>query len=179
MKKIISEKLPRILKNKRTLEKELDVKITNNGKEVSLVGSPVNEYVAEKVMDAINLGFPLSVALMIKDEDFTFEIINIKDYTKRKDMGTIKARIIGKNGKTLKTLNNLTNCNFEILNHEVGIIGDAENIEGARQSVISLIQGAKQANVYTYLEKHHPLPIIDLGLKRKYKKKKEEGLTSR
>ena len=167
MKTIISEKLPRILKNKRILEKELNVKITNAGKEVSLAGSPIDEYIAEKVLDAINLGFPLSIALTIKDEDFTFEVINIKDYTKKKDFPRIRARIIGKNGKTLKTLNNLTNCNFEILNHDVGIIGDAENIEGASQAVISLIQGAKQANVYSYLEKHHPLQIIDLGLREK------------
>lgn len=172
MKKLISEKIARILKNKKTLEKELNVKITNAGKEVSISGDSIDEYIAEKALDAINLGFPLSVALTIKDEDFTFEVINIKDYTKRKDMGAIKARIIGKDGKTLRTLNNLTDCNFEILNHEIGIIGDAENIEAARQAVISLIQGAKQANVYAYLEKHHPLPILDLGLKEMKKRKK-------
>ncbi|MBI2043550.1 RNA-processing protein [Candidatus Pacearchaeota archaeon] len=174
MKKLISEKLPRILKNKRTLEKELNVKITNSGKEISISGESVDEYVAEKVIDAINLGFPLSVALEIKSEDFTFEVINIKDYTKRKDMGAIKARIIGKEGKTLRTLNNLTDCNFEILGHEVGIIGDSENIEAARQAIISLIQGAKQANVYAYLEKHHPLPVFDLGLKEEKKKRKNK-----
>ena len=167
MKKLISEKIARILKNKRTLEKELNVKITNAGKEVSINGDSVDEYVAEKVLEALNLGFPLSIALEIKSEDFTFEVINIRDYTKRKDFPRIKARIIGKGGKTLRTLNNLTDCNFEILNHEVGIVGDAENIEAARQAVISLIQGAKQANVYAYLEKHHPKPIMDLGLKEK------------
>ena len=166
MKKLISEKIARILKNKRTLEKELNIKITNAGKEVSITGDSIDEYVAEKVLEALNLGFPLMVALEIKSEEFTFEVINIKDYTKKKDFPRIKARIIGKGGKTLRTLNNLTGCSFEILGHEVGIIGDAENIEAARQGIISLIQGAKQANVYAYLEKHHPLPIIDLGLKK-------------
>ena len=165
MKKLISEKIARIIKNKRRLEKELNVKITNNGKEISLYGDSVDEYVAEKVIESLNLGFPLETALLIKDEDFTFEVLNIRDFTKKKNYARIRARIIGKEGKTLRTLNNITNCHFEILDKEIGIIGDAENIEAGRQAIISLIQGAKQANVYAYLEKHHPLPIFDLGLK--------------
>ena len=172
MKTIISEKIARIIKNKKRLEKELNIKISNNGKEVSLSGEPVDEYVAEKVLEALNLGFPLEIALLIKEEDYTFEILNMRDFTKKKDFPRIRARIIGKEGKTLRTLNNLTNCNFEVLDKEIGIVGDAENIEAARQSVISLIQGAKQSNVYAYLEKHHPLPIFDLGLKETKKRKK-------
>ena len=166
MKTLISEKIARILKNKKRLEKELNVKITNSGKEVSVSGDSVDEYIAEKVIESLNLGFPLSIALLIKEEDYTFEILNIKDYTRKKNFLSIRARIIGKEGRTLRTLNNLTDCNFEVLGHEVGIIGGAENIESARQAIISLIQGGKQANVYAYLEKHHPLPIIDLGLKK-------------
>ena len=86
MKTILSEKLPRILKNKKLLEKRLKIKITNRGKEVFIVGSPENEYLAEKVIDAINFGFPVSDALQIIDEEFLFEIINIKSHTKRKDL---------------------------------------------------------------------------------------------
>ena len=53
MKKIISEKLPRILKNKKRLEKELLVKITNRGKEVFIDGDPEEEYYAEKVIESL------------------------------------------------------------------------------------------------------------------------------
>jgi len=102
MKKIISEKLPRILRNKKKLEKELNVKITNKGIDVSVEGESVDEYIAEKVIDAINFGFPLTDALMIKSEDFAFEIISIKDYTTKRDFSRIRARIIGKGGKTLR-----------------------------------------------------------------------------
>ncbi len=165
MKKIISEKLARILKNRKMLERELNVKITNKGTEVVIEGLPINEYLAEKVIDAINFGFPLSVAFMIKEEDVSFEILNIKDYTKRKDFATVRARIIGKNGKTLKTLNNLTNCNFELKDNQVGIIGNSEEIKNAQIAVTSIIKGAKQSNAYSYLEKHQTKPIFDLGLK--------------
>ena len=166
MKIIISDKLARILKAKKQLEKELEIKISNRGKEVKIQGSPEKEYIAEKVIDALNFGFELNTALMIKQEDYLFEVLPIKEYTKRHDLERIKARIIGTKGKTINTLRQLTKCGFEIKDNEVAIIGDSEFIQNAQQAIISLIQGSKQANVYSYLEKHKPEPILDLGLKK-------------
>ncbi len=166
MKTIYSEKLPRILKSKKRLEEKLNIKITNRGKEVSVQGEPEDEYIAEKVLDALNFGFPFSDALLIKKEDFMFERINIKDHTKRKDLERIRARIIGRGGKTLKTLCNLTKCFFELKDNEIGIIGNPEHIKNAQEAVISIIKGSKQSNVYSFLEKHQTKPILDLGLKQ-------------
>ncbi|MCK9595696.1 KH domain-containing protein [Candidatus Pacearchaeota archaeon] len=176
MRTIFSEKASKILRNKKDIEDTIEVKMSIRGKDITLDGTPENEYLAEKVIDAISFGFPISVALLIKQEDFLFEIINIKDYTPRKDFETIRARIIGRGGKTLKTLSDLTECNFEINDNDVGIIGSPELIENAQKAVISIIQGSKQSNVYSFLEKHHIKPVFDLGLKekkRKYKKSKE------
>jgi len=153
MQTIYSEKLPRITKNRKKLERELKVKITNQGREITIEGKPVDEYVAGKVIDALNFGFPFSTAMLIKREDLLFEIMSIKDHTKRKDLTRIRARIIGTNGKTLKTLQHLTKCFFEIKDNEVGIIGDPEYIEHAQEAIVSIIKGTKQANVYKYLEK--------------------------
>ncbi len=165
MKTILSEKLPRILKNKKRLEKDLNIKITNRGKEVRISGKPEEEYVAQKVIDAINFGFSISTAISIKQENLDFEIINIKDHTTRKDLNRVRARLIGKGGKTLKTLCNLTNCNFEIKDNKMGVIGSPEFLENAQEALASLIKGSKQSNVYAHLEKNQPKPIIDLGLK--------------
>ena len=165
MKTILCEKLPRITKAKRKLEGTLDVKITNRGKEVTINGTPENEYSAEKVIDALNFGFPFSDAMEIKKHDFIFEVINIKDHTKRKDMGRIKARIIGTQGKTLQTLCNLTNCHFEIKDNFVGIIGSPEHIKNAQDAIIFIIKGAKQGNVYATLERNQVKEEVDLGLK--------------
>ena len=151
MKTILSEKLPRILKNKKQLQEKLNIKITNRGKEVFIDGKAEDEYIAEKVIDALNFGFPFSTAMLISKEDNVFEIISIKEHTKRKDLGIVRARIIGKDGSTLKTLTQLTKCHFELKDNEVGIIGDAEYIENAQDSLISLIKGSKQANVYKYI----------------------------
>ncbi len=171
MKIIFCEETKKILKNKKRLEEILNVKIKIDGKDVSIEGNPENEYIAEKVIDAISFGFPLSVALLIKKEDFLFEILNIKDYTRRKDFESVRARIIGKGGRTLQTLNQLTECNFEIKENNVGIIGAPELIKNAQDAVISIIQGSKQANVYSYLEKHHVKPVLDFGLKKRKKTK--------
>jgi len=173
MKTILSDEPQKIIKFNRKLEKALDVKVMVKNNEVTIDGSPEDEYIAEKVIDAVSFGFPLEIALLIKKEDFLFETLSIKDYTHRKDLERIRARIIGREGRTLGTLNNLTECYFEIKNNEVGIIGSPELIENAQKAVISLIQGSKQANVYGYLEKHHVEPILDLGLKEPKKTKKK------
>jgi|TARA_Y100000034_G_scaffold122591_1_gene168233 ribosomal RNA assembly protein len=165
MKKIFSDKLLRIIKNKKRLEKDLNVKITNKGKEVFVEGESKDEYSAEKVIDALNFGFPFETALFIKKEDFIFEILNIKDYTKRKDLKRIRARIIGKEGRTLKTLQQLTKCYFELKDNYVGIIGNPEYLENAQEAIISIIKGAKHSNVYNSLEKNQTKPVVDLGLK--------------
>jgi KH domain-containing protein len=166
MKTILSEKLPRILKNKRRLEILLNVKITNRGKEVTIQGEPDDEYIAEKVIDALNFGFPFSDAILIKEKNCEFEILNIKDYTRRKDLKEIRARIIGTKGGTLRTLCELTKCHFEINGNDVGIIGEPECIKNAQDAVTSIIKGAKQANVYKFLEKKQVKEPIDLGLKK-------------
>jgi ribosomal RNA assembly protein len=170
MKKIISDKIVRILKNKHNIEDELNVKISVKGDEVEIDGNPEDEYIAEKVIDAINIGFPYDIAFLIKKEDYHFEILSIKDYTTKKDLKSVRARIIGKEGKTLRVLSDLSQCSFELKDNSLGIIGPPECISQTQDALISLIRGSKQANVYTLLEKHRPEPIVDLGLKEKKKK---------
>jgi ribosomal RNA assembly protein len=167
MKTIYIDKIQRIIKNKKRLQELLKIKLTNRGREVTIDGSPEDEYIAEKVLEALNFGFPFSTAISLKDN--IFEVINIKDHTKRQDLQRIRARIIGTGGKTLKTLSDLTGCSFEIKDNNIGILGPAENIEQGQNALISIIKGAKQAHVYGLLEKNRPERIEDLGLKKKDK----------
>lgn len=165
MEKLIVDKLPRITKNRKRLEEALNVKITNRGTEVYIEGNGENEYIAEKVIQALNFGFPVSKALLIQDEEFIFEIISIKDHTNRKDLARVRGRIIGAKGKTIKTLSDLTKCNFERKDNFMGIIGPAVCMQNAQEAIISIIKGSKQSNVYAHLERNQPKPVIDLGLK--------------
>jgi ribosomal RNA assembly protein len=165
MKKIICEKIIRIIKSKGNLQRELNVTLDINGKEISISGSPEEEYIAEKVIEALDFGFPFASALDIKKDDFIFETMNIKEYSNQKNFERVRGRIIGKDGKTLRTISNLSDCHIELLGNKLGIIGYSENIRKVEEACKILIKGSKQANVYAYLEKHRPEPIIDLGLK--------------
>jgi len=168
MKTIYSENSRKIIQNKKKLEKDLNVKISRKGKDVIISGTVEDEFTAEKTIDAINFGFPVKQAILIKQEELMFEIIPIKVLTRRHDLKTIKARIIGKRGQTLKVLEELSDCLIVLKEdeNEVGIIGDPENIESAQEALIHLIKGSKQANVYRFLEKNKPTKILDLGLKK-------------
>ncbi len=165
MKTLIADKPVRILKAKKQLEKKLNLKIGIEGNKVTIDGKPEDEYLGEKVLEAFDFGFPFSDAIRISEELNIFEVINIKEHTHRKDLKVIRARIIGRGGKTLKVMRDLTDCAFEIKDNEVGIIGKAENMPNGKSAVLSVIRGAKQADVYSYLEKHRIAPVDDWGLK--------------
>ncbi len=165
MEKLLCEKIVRIIRNKKRLEKELNVILTNRGKEVTIRGSPQDEFSASRVLEALNFGFPYAEALSIKRDGAMFEKLNIKHHSRSKDLKRIRARIIGKAGKALKTLNSLSHCSFELKGNEVGIIGLPELIEGAQNALISLIKGSKHSNVYHNLEKSKVADPLDLGLK--------------
>ncbi len=175
MKTIISEKFLRVIKNKKKLEKVLNVQISNRGKEITIEGEPAEEHVALQVLDALSFGFPFSTAISIKEEDKVLEVVNIKEHTNRKDFASIRARIIGKEGKALRTLSNLTGCDLELRNNQVGIIGESTLMKHAKDALISLIRGAKHGNVYTFLERTPIASDEDLGLKEKPKKKAKKA----
>lgn len=153
MQEIYTEIIQKVFQNKNRLEQELKVSITNQGKNLFVDGEPDNEFIALQVIKAINSGFSTEKALLLKNPEIILQTLNIKDITKRKDLERVRARIIGKQGKTLKTLNNLTCCEFAIQDNCISIIGDTEDIKEARQAVVSLINGSKQANVYAHAEK--------------------------
>ncbi len=168
MEKLICDKIVRIVKNRKKLEEALKVKLTNDKSEVSIEGEAQNEYEAVKVIDALNMGFSFSDAISIKKNELEFGKINVKEYS-RSSLERIKGRLIGKDGKVLKTLSTLTNCSLEVKGNEIGIIGNPDDMKTAIDSIIQIIQGSKHANVYKGLEKRKEEPIVDWGLKEKEK----------
>jgi KH domain-containing protein len=175
MKKIIAEDFGSILNKKKKLEKVLKVQINGRGKEIFVEGDPFDEYEAEKVIEAMEAGFSVDTALLIKTKELAFETFNIKSFTKRKDLKSIRSRIIGKEGATLRTLTQLADCFIEIKNNDVAIIGYPEEIKTTQDAIINLIKGSKQSNVYKFLEKRQPKPILDLGLKGSKNKKRKDS----
>jgi len=145
----------KVLQNKEELERKLNIKISVKGITTTISGKEVDEYFAGRVLLALDYPFLVDDALLLASEDYIFEVLNIKDFTRRHDLDVVKGRIIGTKGKTLKVLEGLSGCALAVKDNFVAIIGHVDNFEEAKQAVVSLIQGKKQGNVYAYLEKSH------------------------
>ncbi len=167
MQEIYVENIREILRNKKGLEKKLKVNISNKGKNIFIEGEPEHEFIALQLLKAVNLGFSVDTSLRLTEEGVILQTLNIKDITKSKNLERIRARIIGSNGKTLKTLFNLTNCSISLHYNKIGIIGDSEEIEDAIQALKSIVYGSKQGKVYGRLErrrKEKRTQLKNLGL---------------
>ncbi len=153
MKILIFDKTTELRRNRIELEGKLKVKITVEGKKVTIEGDPLDEYEASVILSAINLGFSARKALSLNEESKIFRILNIKDITRKKNLKHVRARIIGTEGKTKRTIENISGANIVIKDNEIGIIGNAELIEEIVTAVSNLVRGTKQSNTYRYLEK--------------------------
>jgi ribosomal RNA assembly protein len=165
MQNIIIDKIVRVIKNHKRLEKALDVKISNNGKDVKVEGTPQNEEIAIQTIQALNFGFPYSEAILMKKEGKELITVNIKEHTNQSNLERVRGRVIGKGGKALKTLASLTDSAMELKENTVAIICTPENAERATRAVIEIIKGAKHGGVYKELEHNFPKQEYDLGLK--------------
>jgi len=169
MKTLVVENLRRAKKAVREIESKIKVKVHFSGDKAFINGNAVDEFTAFKIMRAFDFGFDIGDAMLLKNDDFCLEFICIKEHTKRKNLKDVRARVIGKNGRAKKTIENLTGSVIAVKNNAVGIICDSEHLDSAIQSICSLIQGAKHGNVFSYLEKQNAglkkFDKEDLGLK--------------
>lgn len=157
METFILERVNELKEEKDFLERKLGIKIKVTGKKVEIQGEALNEYEASLVIEAINFGFPARTAVMVSEEDMVFKKVNIKEFTRRKDMESVRGRVIGSEGRTKRTIENISGCEIFIKNNEVGIIGHVEDVEYSITALQNLIRGSKQSNVYNFLEKTRKL----------------------
>jgi ribosomal RNA assembly protein len=145
---------PRIKKFKQQIEKALNVKISFSGDNARIEGEGFEEYIALSVVEALNYGFELPIALHLKNEDYMMEKINLRKIVRPSRIQTIKARIIGLDGKTKRIISELTDCEVAIKDKIVAMIGKTEDVGIAKRAVTSLIQGSPHSSVYAFLEKN-------------------------
>ena len=106
--------ISKIKRNKRLLEKKLKVKLEIKGNKVDLQGDEIDIFVAEKVLQAVERTFPLNTALLLIEQDYVLESLNIKDITKtRKPEKGLQQLLAKKSGDVLlKAMNNLLEMVF-------------------------------------------------------------------
>lgn len=169
MQQLQIENLNKIKKAIPKIEKRLKVRISLKNNTLNIKGDEVACFSASQIIEAIDFGFDVEDALLLTKDNFCLEFINIKDHTHRKNLEEVRGRVIGRDGKAKKTIEELTNSVVVIHNNQVGIIVDSEHLDSAVQGICSLIQGAKHGNVFSYLEKRNrslkDVDEEDLGLR--------------
>ncbi len=163
---LTKKQIYRLKRNQEGIEKEFKVRISMEGDNASVEGDSMDEYNAAKAVKALCDGFDLKIVSFLKDEEYMAEEVSISDYAKRQRFKQIRARIIGKEGRVLKTISELSSCAIKLADNRVIIIGMTEDVDIAKSAIVSLIQGSKHSSVYAKLEKK-PIFVGDLGLKEK------------
>lgn len=160
------QNIKKISAKRKILERKLNVKITIKKKNVILGGDELNQYITVSILEAIDKGFEVEQALLLINQNYILESINVKELTRRKNISQVRARIIGTRGRTLKVLSELTDSHIILHGNQVLIIGPSERIKDAINGLKKLIHGSKQSSTYSYLERarKNPKPL-DLGLK--------------
>jgi len=162
-------------KTKREIEENLNVKlevdsetgdITINLNENST--DPSQLFKARDIVLAIGRGFsPERAFRLLHDEDAMLTIIDLREIFGRSksDIRRVKGRIIGKEGKTRRIIEECTETSISVYGHTVSIIGDVEQSEIAREAISMLVKGSQHATVYRFLQrKRHELKRRKLEL---------------
>lgn len=148
---------------KRNIEERLNITLTieseSGGVEITLNENATDPSLilrAKDVTTAIGRGFsPEQAFRLIRNEDAAFDFIDLRTIFGRSDsdIRRVKSRIIGMNGKTRRTIEELTEADVVVYGHTIGFIGTFEQVDAARNAAQMIIQGSQHHTVYSFLQK--------------------------
>ena len=142
---------------KKEIESATKTKLNIDSKEGDVLISgkdALNLYTTREIVKAIARGFNPEIAKLLLKPDYAFELISLNDYTgkNKSDEKRIKGRLIGSEGKSRKTVEELSETYICVYGKTVGMIGRVENVSIARKAVESIIRGSPNSKVYRWLE---------------------------
>ena len=148
---------------KERIEKKLSVElsISSNTGDVTISLNPTAQdpsvlFRAKEVIMAIGRGFsPENAFRLLDEEDTVLEVIDLRDIVgkSQSDQKRLKGRVIGKEGKTRRIIEELTEANVSVYGHTISIIGDMDQAEVAREAIWKLIKGGLHRTMYRFLHK--------------------------
>ncbi|ADN51351.1 KH domain-containing protein [Vulcanisaeta distributa] len=161
--KLVVEKnrLKAINDSVKAIEEEFGVKIIvdNDRGEVTIIPGNNTNFdqlmKAKNIIEAISYGFDYNDAQNLRSDDYTLEIIDLRDYIdkdKSNHISRIKARIIGEDGRAKRVLQELTDTNIVVGDKYIAILGPYENVKVAREAIEMLIRGRQHATVYRWIQ---------------------------
>lgn len=137
---------------------EINITLADNASDPSIL------FRAKEVITALGRGFsPEHAFRLIRDDQAVLDMIDLRTVFGKSetDIKRVKSRIIGMNGKTRKIIEELTDCYVAVYGHTVGLIGEVENEQVAREAVQMLVRGSMHSTVYRFLHRKRR------GLKKK------------
>ena len=143
----------------RTLLVKLEIESETGGVKIILtenVEDPSLLFKAKDVVNAIGRGFSPELAFrLIRDEEAFLDIIDLRAIfgKSESDIRRVKGRIIGMEGKTRRIIEELTETNVCVYGYTVGLIGDIEQVQAAREAIQMLIRGSIHSTVYRFLHR--------------------------
>lgn len=141
-------------RKRRKIEKLLKVKLKVGPDKVVVITkeAPFQEYLLRQVFDALLLGFEPETARLLLDPEYIFRKVYIKNVVRRSRLHDTLARLIGRQGKTIRKIEETAECFMRIKGYEVGLIGKAENVQLAINALNALFRGKPLASIYRMLE---------------------------
>lgn len=146
--------------NKEKIEKISKAKIIIDSKlgEITIddhnIEDPIKTIKIQNIILAIGRGFSPEKAFLLLNDNYDFYIFDLRDYVGNKEnhIKRLKSRVIGKNGKTKRVFETITDSYLSIYGHTVSIITNIDSFEIIKRGIDKLLSGSKHASVYRYIE---------------------------
>ena len=110
---------------------------------------------ARDVVLAIGRGFSPERALQLVDDDIVLDIIDLRETfgKNERDIARLKGRVIGREGKTRRLIEEMTNARVSVYGHTISMLGEYETVNAAREAIELLLKGKQHSTVYKLLRK--------------------------
>jgi len=152
--KIPRERIGVLKSSLKKLEMKTGTKIFVENNDIRIEGEAFDVWKTKDVVKAIGRGFAPEKALKLLEEGNILDVINLKEYDlTEKGMKRIKGRIIGKDGKTRRKIEDMSGCMISVYGKTVSIISSFEKISPVKNAIEMLINGSKKNKAYNYLSR--------------------------
>ncbi len=154
-------------RTKRKFEKltntKLDIDSKTGNIRITAEKKSITFYNGLSIIRAIARGFSPENAMVLLDDSFVLDIIEINDYAKTPKNQKIKrARIIGTKGSFRIWLEKNIDVKISVQGKTISIIGKYESTKIARDAIELLLSGAEHSSAYNLVKKRLGQPEYNL-----------------
>ncbi len=144
-------------KTKRYIEKRTNTTIVIEDGTIMVDSDPensINEWVSKDIVLAIGRGFSPAIALKLLKENNVLEVLQLRDFVNTKKSAIrVKGRIIGKEGRTRRYIEQITGCYMSVYGKTVALIGAYDEVYIAKEAIGMLLNGSPHSTVNKFLER--------------------------